>query len=109
MNCIDRHLAKRGDQVAIIWESDDPKDSQKITYRQLHDEVCRFANVLKTHGVKKGDTVTIYLPTIPQAAYAMLACTRLGAVHSVVFGGFSPDALASRYRRLQIESCNHRG
>ena len=100
MNCIDRHLAKRGDQVAIIWEGDDPKDSKKITYRQLHDEVCRFANVLKTHGVKKGDTVTIYLPMIPQAAYAMLACTRLGAVHSVVFGGFSPDALASR-----IEGC----
>ena len=101
MNCIDRHLAKRGDQVAIIWEGDDPKDSQKITYRQLHDEVCRFANVLKTHGVKKGDTVTIYLPMIPEAAYAMLACTRLGAVHSIVFGGFSPEALAGR-----IEGCN---
>ena len=96
LNCIDRHLAKRADQVAIIWEGDDPKDSKNITYRQLHDEVCRFANVLKAHGVKKGDTVTIYLPMIPEAAYAMLACARLGAVHSIVFGGFSPDALASR-------------
>ena len=100
MNCIDRHLAKRADQVAIIWEGDDPKDSRHITYRQLHDEVCRFANVLKAHGVKKGDTVTIYLPMIPEAAYAMLACTRIGAVHSIVFGGFSPDALAGR-----IEGC----
>jgi acetyl-CoA synthetase len=96
LNCIDRHLAKRADQVAIIWEGDDPKESKSITYRQLHDEVCRFANVLKAHGVKKGDTVTIYLPMIPEAAYAMLACARIGAVHSVVFGGFSPEALAGR-------------
>jgi acetyl-CoA synthetase len=96
LNCIDRHLAKRADQVAIIWEGDDPKDSKSITYRQLHDEVCRFANVLKAHGVKKGDTVTIYLPMIPEAAYAMLACARIGAVHSIVFGGFSPEALAGR-------------
>ena len=96
LNCIDRHLAKRADQVAIIWEGDDPTESKRITYRQLHDEVCRFANVLKAHGVKKGDTVTIYLPMIPEAAYAMLACARIGAVHSIVFGGFSPEALAGR-------------
>jgi acetyl-CoA synthetase len=95
-NCIDRHLEKRGDQTAIIWEGDDPKDSKHITYRQLHEEVCRFANVLKSRGVKKGDRVTIYMPMIPEAAYAMLACARLGAVHSVVFGGFSPDSIAGR-------------
>ncbi|WP_297295415.1 acetate--CoA ligase [uncultured Methylovirgula sp.] len=98
LNCIDRHLEKRGDQVAIIWEGDDPARSQHITYRQLHERVCRFANVLKAHGVQKGDTVTIYLPMIPEAAYAMLACARIGAVHSVVFGGFSPDSLAGRVR-----------
>ncbi|MFZ4122657.1 MAG: acetate--CoA ligase [Caulobacterales bacterium] len=102
-NCIDRHLATRADQVAIIWEGDNPNDSQKITYRQLHREVCRFANVLKAHGVKKGDTVTIYMPMIPQAAYAMLACARIGAVHSVVFGGFSPDSIANR-----IADCDSR-
>src|SRR6266404_5604182 len=95
-NCVDRHLAKRGDQVAIIWEGDDPKQDKTITYRQLHAEVCRFANALKRQGVKKGDRVTIYLPMIPEAAYAMLACARIGAVHSVVFGGFSPDSLANR-------------
>ena len=95
-NCIDRHLAKRGNQTAIIWEGDDPKDSKHITYRQLHDEVCRFANVLKGQGVRKGDRVTIYMPMIPEAAYAMLACTRIGAVHSVVFGGFSPESIAGR-------------
>jgi len=95
-NCIDRHLEKRGDQTAIIWEGDDPNDSKHITYRQLHAEVCRFANVLKNRGVNKGDRVTIYMPMIPEAAYAMLACTRIGAVHSVVFGGFSPDSLAGR-------------
>src|SRR3984893_16942656 len=95
-NCIDRHLEKRGDQVAIIWEGDDPKDHKKITYKQLHAEVCRFANVLKAQGAKKGDRITIYLPMIPEAAYAMLACARIGAVHSVVFGGFSPDSLAGR-------------
>jgi acetyl-CoA synthetase len=95
-NCIDRHLATRGDQTAIIWEGDDPADSKHITYRALHEEVCRFANVLKARGVKKGDRVTIYMPMIPEAAYAMLACARIGAVHSVVFGGFSPDSLAGR-------------
>ena len=95
-NCIDRHLATRGDQVAIIWEGDDPSESKRITYRELHDEVCRFANVLRNREVKKGDTVTIYLPMIPEAAYAMLACARIGAVHSIVFGGFSPDSLAGR-------------
>ncbi len=95
-NCIDRHVAKRGDQVAIIWEGDEPKDDKKITYRQLHAEVQKFANVLKARGVKKGDRVTIYLPMIPEAAYAMLACARIGAIHSVVFGGFSPDSLAGR-------------
>ena len=96
LNCIDRHLANRADQIAIIWEGDNPNESKSITYRQLHDDVCRFANVLKAHGVKKGDTVTIYLPMIPEAAYAMLACARIGAVHSIVFGGFSPEALAGR-------------
>jgi acetyl-CoA synthetase len=100
-NCIDRHLAKRGDQIAIIWEGDDPKDSKSITYKELHEHVCRLANVLKAKGVQKGDTVTIYLPMIPEAAYAMLACARIGAVHSIVFGGFSPDALAGR-----ISGCN---
>ena len=95
-NCVDRHLAKRGDQTAIIWEGDDPAKSKHITYRELHAEVCRMANVLKELGVKKGDRVTIYLPMIPEAAYAMLACTRIGAIHSVVFGGFSPDSLANR-------------
>src|SRR6185312_2239578 len=95
-NCIDRHLERRGDQVAIIWEGDDPSESKKITYRELHREVCRMANVLRNRGVGRGDTVTIYLPMIPEAAYAMLACARLGAIHSVVFGGFSPDSLASR-------------
>jgi len=99
-NCIDRHLAKRGDQTAIIWEGDDPKDDKKLTYMQLHAEVCRFANVLKSRGVKKGDRVTIYMPMIPEAAISMLACARIGAIHSVVFGGFSPDSLAGR-----IEDC----
>src|SRR5579871_3633045 len=100
-NCVDRHLAARGDQVAIIWEGDDPKDDRKITYRELHAEVSRFANVLKAHGVKKGDRVTIYLPMIPETAYAMLACARIGAIHSVVFGGFSPDSLAGRIEDAQ--------
>jgi acetyl-CoA synthetase len=99
-NCIDRHLPKRADQVAIIWEGDDPKDSKHITYQELHDEVCRMANILRNRNVEKGDRVTIYLPMIPEAAYAMLACARIGAVHSVVFGGFSPDSLAGR-----IEDC----
>ena len=95
-NCIDRHLKKRGNQVAIIWEGDNPYDEKKVTYTELHEHVCRFANVLKKHGVKKGDRVTIYMPMILEAAYAMFACTRIGAIHSVVFGGFSPDALAGR-------------
>ena len=100
-NCIDRHLATRGDQTAIIWEGDDPADSKTITYRQLHEEVCRLANAMKARGISKGDVVTIYMPMIPEAAYAMLACTRIGAIHSVVFGGFSPDALAGR-----IQDCD---
>src|SRR5712675_3256192 len=95
-NCIDRHLDKRGDQTAIIWEGDNPSESKHVTYRQLHDEVCKFANILRTRNVKKGDRVTIYLPMIPEAAYAMLACARIGAIHSVVFAGFSPDSLAQR-------------
>lgn len=95
-NCIDRHLETRGDKAAIIWEGDDPSDSRTLTYRELHVEVCRFANVLKGMGVRKGDRVTIYLPMILEAAFAMLACARIGAVHSVVFGGFSPEALAGR-------------
>ncbi len=95
-NCIDRHLETRADQTAIIWEGDDPNDDKHITYKQLHKEVCKFANVLKNRGVKKGDRVCIYMPMIPEAAYAMLACTRIGAVHSVVFGGFSPDSLRDR-------------
>ncbi|TMK07125.1 MAG: acetate--CoA ligase [Alphaproteobacteria bacterium] len=99
-NCIDRHLAKRGDQTAILWEGDDPAEDRRVTYRELHDSVCRLANALKAKGVKKGDRVTIYLPMIPEAAVAMLACARIGAIHSVVFGGFSPDSLAGR-----IEDC----
>lgn len=95
-NCIDRHLATRGNQTAIIWEGDDPADDKKITYRELYEAVCRLANVLKDRGVKKGDRVCIYMPMIPEAAYAMLACARIGAVHSIVFGGFSPDALRDR-------------
>ncbi|RHW20409.1 acetate--CoA ligase [Pseudomonas jilinensis] len=95
-NCLDRHLETRGDQTAIIWEADEPGQSRHITYRQLHEQVCRFANALKHQGVAQGDVVTIYMPMIPEAAVAMLACTRIGAIHSVVFGGFSPEALAGR-------------
>ena len=95
-NCLDRHLADRGDDVAIIWEGDDPTQDEKITFSQLHQKVCRFANALKEHGVKKGDVVCLYMPMVPEAAVAMLACTRIGAVHTVVFGGFSPEALAGR-------------
>jgi acetyl-CoA synthetase len=95
-NCIDRHLATRGDQTAILWEGDEPTDDKKISYRELHAQVCRLANVLKDLGVEKGDRVTIYMPMIPETAYAMLACARIGAIHSVVFGGFSPDSLADR-------------
>ncbi|QQS53532.1 MAG: acetate--CoA ligase [Candidatus Competibacteraceae bacterium] len=95
-NCLDRHLATRGDQIAIIWEGDSPNEDQKITYKQLHEDVCKFANALKGLGVKKGDRVCIYMPMIPETAVAMLACTRIGAVHSIVFGGFSPDSLKDR-------------
>ena len=100
-NCLDRHLAERGDQVAIIWEGDDSEHQRRLTYRQLHADVCRFANTLKALGAKKGDRITIYLPMIPEAAVAMLACTRIGAIHSIVFGGFSPEALAGR-----IQDCD---
>ncbi len=100
-NCVDRHLDSRGDQTAIIWEGDDPTRDEKISYRQLYERVCRMANVLIKQGVKKGDRVTIYMPMIPEAAISMLACARIGAIHSVVFGGFSPDALAGR-----IIDCN---
>ena len=102
-NCLDRHLATRGDTAAILWEGDDPANTRTITYRELHAEVCRFANVLKAQGVKKGDRVTLYMPMIPEAAMAMLACTRIGAIHSIVFGGFSPDSLAGR-----IQDCDSR-
>ena len=100
-NCLDRHLETRADQAAIIWEGDDPKEDKKISFKELHAEVCKFANGLKELGVKKGDRVTIYMPMIPEAAVAMLACARIGAIHSVVFGGFSPDALAGR-----IQDCD---
>jgi acetyl-CoA synthetase len=99
-NCVDRHLETRGSQTAIIWEGDDPKDDKTVSYKQLHAEVCKFANVLKKRGVKKGDRVTIYLPMIVEAAYAILACARIGAIHSVIFGGFSPDSIAGR-----VEDC----
>ena len=95
-NCLDRHLEKRGDQIAIIWEGDEPDIDKRITYRELHAEVCKLANVLKSRGIKKGDCISIYMPMIPEAAVAMLACTRIGAIHSVVFGGFSPEALKDR-------------
>ncbi len=95
-NCIDRHLKDKANQIAIVWEGDDPKDDKKITYQELHDETCRLANAMKARGVQKGDRVCIYMPMIPEAAYAMLACARIGAVHSIVFGGFSPDSLAQR-------------
>ncbi|MCO4205481.1 acetate--CoA ligase [Aeromonas taiwanensis] len=95
-NCLDRHLNERGDKVAIIWEGDNPAEDRKITYRELHGEVCKFANVLKAQGVKRGDMVCLYMPMVPEAAIAMLACTRIGAVHSIVFGGFSPEALSGR-------------
>jgi acetyl-CoA synthetase len=103
VNCLDRHLPTRGDQVAFIWEGDDPKDSKKTTYREAHAETCRMANVLKANGVLRGDRVTIYMPMIPEAAFAMLACARIGAIHSVIFGGFSPDSIAGR-----IQDCDSR-
>jgi acetyl-CoA synthetase len=102
-NCLDRHLSEHGETTAIIWEGDDPSQERKLTYRELHQEVCRFANALKALGARRGDRVTIYLPMIPEAAVAMLACARIGAIHSVVFGGFSPDALAGR-----IQDCDSR-
>ncbi len=102
-NCVDRHLKSKGDQTAIIWEGDDPSDSLTITYRELHEQVCRLANAMKAEGIKKGDVVTIYMPMVPEAAVAMLACARIGAIHSVVFGGFSPDSLAGRIR--DCDSC----
>jgi acetyl-CoA synthetase len=100
-NCLDRHLAKRGNQTAIIWEGDDPGESKHITYKEAHEQVCRMANVLKSLGAKRGDRITIYMPMIPETAYAMLACARIGAIHSVVFGGFSPDSLKGR-----IQDCD---
>ena len=103
VNCLDRHLPHRADQVAFIWEGDDPKDSKKITYAEAHAETCRMANVLKANGVLRGDRVTIYMPMIPEAAFAMLACARIGAIHSVIFGGFSPDSIAGR-----IQDCDSR-
>ncbi|MEM8651950.1 MAG: acetate--CoA ligase [Pseudomonadota bacterium] len=102
-NCIDRHLETRGDQTAIIWEGDEPTDDKHITYNELHEHVCRLSNAMKDAGVKKGDRVTLYMPMVPEAAYAMLACARIGAVHSIVFGGFSPDALAGRIVDCQSE------
>ena len=102
-NCLDRHLSTRGDQVAIIWEGDEPDVDKKITYRELHEEVCKFANAMKGLGVKKGDRVTIYLPMIPEIAVAVLACARIGAIHSVIFGGFSPDAIAGRIQDCESE------
>jgi acetyl-CoA synthetase len=98
VNCLDRHLPQKADDIAFIWEGDDPKDSRKVTYAEAHAETCRMANVLKAHGVRKGDRVTLYLPMIPEAAYAMLACARIGAVHSVVFAGFSADSIAGRIK-----------
>ena len=102
VNCIDRHLPERAEQVAIIWEGDDPSESRSITYAQLKDEVCRLANALRARGVKRGDRVCLYLPMVPEAAYAMLACTRIGAIHTIVFGGFSPEALKDR---IQAAEC----
>ena len=104
VNCVDRHLENNGEKTAIIWEGDDPKDSLKITYKQLHESVCRFANALKKRGISKGDRVCIYMPMIPEAAYAMLACARIGAIHSVVFGGFSPESLKDRILDSDCES-----
>ena len=101
VNCLDRHLAERGEKTAIVFEGDEPGEGYRLTYRELHGEVCRMANVLKAKGVRRGDRVTLYMPMIPEAAMAMLACARIGAIHSVVFGGFSPDSLANR-----IQDCD---
>lgn len=108
-NCLDRHLEKRGDQVALIWEGNEPTEDRKFTYKELHEQVCKFANVLKSHGIKKGDKVTIYLPMIPELVVTMLACSRIGAIHSIVFGGFSADALKDRIQDCEgsyLISCN---
>ncbi|MCP4121391.1 MAG: AMP-binding protein, partial [Bacteroidetes bacterium] len=108
-NCLDRHLETRGDQVALIWEGNDPSESKKFTYKELHAEVCKFANVLKANGVKKGDVVTFYLPMIPELAIGILAISRIGAIHAVVFGGFSSDALANRINNCEsvmVVSCD---
>jgi acetyl-CoA synthetase len=108
-NCLDRHLAERGDTVAILWEPDSPQDpSRAITYRELHADVCRLANLLLARGVQRGDRVTIYLPMVPEAAVAMLACARIGAIHSIVFAGFSPDALAGRIGLRQPRGADRR-
>ncbi|RFA29423.1 acetyl-coenzyme A synthetase, partial [Alkalilimnicola ehrlichii] len=103
-NCLDRHLESRGEQTALIWEGDEPDQDLHISYVELHEQVCRFANALKARGVKKGDRVCIYMPMIPEAAVAMLACTRIGAVHSVVFGGFSPEALKDRIQDAECRT-----
>ena len=102
-NCLDRHLETRGDQVAIIWEGNEPGDDRKLTYKELHEEVCKFANVLKANGVKKGDRVAIYMPMIPELAIAMLACARIGAIHSIVFGGFQRRLAARPHQRLHLQ------
>ncbi|MGY3354453.1 non-ribosomal peptide synthetase component F [Bradyrhizobium sp. GM0.4] len=107
-NCIDRHLHNRANQTAIIWEGDDPSQSRHITYKELHDEVCRMANILRTRNVKKGDRVTIYLPMIPEAAYAMLACARIGAIHSVVFAGLLARQPRPAHQRLPVQGDHHR-
>jgi acetyl-CoA synthetase len=107
-NCLDRHLSERGDKVAIIWEGDNPAEDRKITYRELHAEVCKFANVLKAQGVKRGHMVCLYMPMVPEAAIAMLACTRIGAVHSIVFGGFSPEALGPHHRLRRLRRHHRR-
>ena len=107
-NCVDRHVATKGDQTAIIWEGDDPDEDAHITYNQLYEHVCKFANVLKANGVKKGDRVTIYMPMMPEAAYAMLACARIGAVHSIVFGGFLAGRACRPHHRLQVDLRHHR-
>ena len=109
VSCLDRHLdAGNGDRVAIIWEGDDPNSDAKVTYRELHKRVCQLANAMRGMGVKKGDRVCIYLPMIVEAAVAMLACARIGAVHSIVFGGFSPDSLASRIQDSECSRAAHR-
>ena len=108
VNCLDRHLAEHGDRTALIFEADEPGQGREISYRELYEETCRFANLLKQHGVKRGDRVMIYMPMIPEAAAAMLACARIGAVHSVVFGGFSPESLAGRIADCDSGRVDHR-